>query len=207
MKRWMAWLVVGGFLAAALGCSAARLPVQSDYARDVDFGKLANWDWAPQAGTFETPAAGKTADRIQLDALVKQHIEQQLRQRGMNHVTNRPDFRVAWSFGEWQLDKHKRPNGGWGAVGLMYPGLHASVIPTSSDGRAQPPSLDPYSSQYEQAKLEVAILDAGTSRVIWNASVTDDSDFGYFTASQQKRIAAAVDSLMAGFPPLAPGAP
>lgn len=194
-------------LGAVAGCATRHLPVQSDYDRTYDFGRLGAWDWAPKAGRLESDAAVSTAQRIQLDELVQSHIEQSLRAKGFTRTGDRPGFRVAWSFGEWALDRHRSPNGGWGAVGLMYPGLHGSTVPTSSDGRAQPPSRDPYSSKYEEAKLEIAILDAATSRVIWNATVTDDSDFGYFSASQRERIGAAVDSLLEGFPPLSPGAP
>lgn len=189
------------------GCGNRHLQVNSDFNRGYDFGKLSTWDWAPRSGALETPAANKTAERIQLDSLVKGHIEQQLRQKGFNHGGGKPDFLVAWSFGEWELDRHKSPNGGWGAVGLAYPGLHGSLIPASSDGRAQPASRDPYSSKYEEAKLELVVMDGKSSQVVWNATVTDDSDFGYFEASQRDRIGAAVDSILEGFPPLAPGAP
>lgn len=189
------------------GCGTKHLQVQSDYSRNYDFGKLSTWDWAPQGGTLETDAATKTAQRIQLDTLVKGHVEQALRQRAFTRDSRKPNFLVAWSFGEWELDRHNNPNGGYGAVGLMYPGLHASLLPIGADGRAPPPSENPYSSKYEQAKLDIAVIDAATSKVIWNATVTDDSDFGYFKSSQRDRIGAAVDSLLSGFPPLAPGAP
>jgi len=189
------------------GCGARHLQVQNDYSHGYDFGKLSTWDWAPQGGKLETDAANKTAQRIQLDTLVKGHVEQALRERAFTRVSQKPNFLVAWSFGEWELDRHNNPNGGYGAVGLMYPGLHASLLPTGADGRAPPPSENPYSSKYEQAKLDIAVIDAGTSKVIWNATVTDDSDFGYFKSSQRDRIVAAVDRLLSGFPPLAPGAP
>ena len=189
------------------GCSAKHFLVQTGYDSTVDFGRLSNWDWAAQSGTLETPAATKTAERIQLDTLVKSHVQQQLNKKGFNHLSGKPDFLVAWSFGEWQLDRHTKPNGGYGAVGLAFPGMHGSLIPISADGRALPPSQDPYSSKYEQAKLEFAVIDAKTSKVIWNATATDNSDFGYFTVKQRDRIGAAIDGILDGFPPLAPGAP
>ena len=189
------------------GCSAKQFQVQTGYDANVDFGRLSNWDWAAPTGKLETPAAAKTAERIQLDHLVKSHVRQQLKQKGFNQLSNKPDFLVAWSFGEWELDRHKAPNGGYGAVGLAFPGMHGSLIPASPDGRALPPSQDPYSSKYEQAKLEFAVIDAKTAKVIWNATATDNTDFGYFSSQQRDRIGAAVDSLLDGFPPLAPGAP
>ena len=186
------------------GCSGPALQVKSDYDAGYAFRKVKTWDWAPTSGALQTDAAVKTSQRIQLDSLVRGHIERVLRGKGLQ--PGQPaDVLVAWSFGEWELDRHHNPNGGYGAVGLMYPGLHGSNIPVSKDGRAEPPSLDPYSSKYEQARLEIAVMEAGTSRVIWNATVTDDTDFGYFTASQQKRIGAAVDRILQDFPPMAAG--
>ena len=193
------WL---GLLSALLAACAAKTPhIQSDYARQFDFKQLHAWDWAPQSATLETDAAAKTAERIQLDALVKSHIEQTLQQKGFRHAGGKPDFTVAWSFGEWQLDRHTNPNGGYGAVGLAFPGQHGSLLPNEKDGRVPPPSENPYTSKYEEAKLEVAIVDVASARVIWNATVTDDTDFGYFKASQRDRIGKAVDTLLSGFPP------
>lgn len=190
-------------LTAALlsGCSTRQLSVRSDYDHAYPFRQLHTWGWTNPPRTLETDAATQTDQRIQLDDLVKAHVEQALGQKGYRLVGQQPDFQVAWSFGEWALDRHKSPNGGYGAVGLMYPGLHGSIIPVNSDGRAEPPSLDPYSSKYEQAKLELLVTDARTSKVIWNATVTDDTDFGYFKANQRDRIGAAVDRLLDGFPP------
>ncbi len=203
--RGLIWLLVTlGFLS---GCATRHFQVQSDYSRNYDFGKLSTWDWAPQGGTLKTGAATQTAQRIQLDSIVKGHVQQALQQKACTRVSRQPTFLVAWSFGEWELDRHNNPNGGYGAVGLMYPGLHASLIPAESDGRAPPPSENPYSSKYEQARLEIAIIDATTSQVIWNASATDDRDFGYFKSSQRDQIGVAVDSLLRDFPPLAAGAP
>ena len=183
------------------GCANTGLKVQSGHDPAFDFSHLHAWNWAPKGGELKSPAALKTSERIQLDALVGAHVGQRLGQKGFVREQNEPDFLVAWSFGEWGLDRHTRPNGGYGAVGLMYPGFHGSNLPRSSDGRALPPTLDPYSSQYEEAKLEFAIIDPRTSRVIWNATVTDESDFGYFTSSQKRRIGAAVDQMFDGFPP------
>ena len=188
-------------IATLAGCSARNFDVQSDYEPGVAFGQFHTWDWAPAGPQLETPAAIQTAQRIQLDSLVKAHVAPQLKGKGLTQAPGKADLLVAWSFGEWQLDRHKSPNGGYGAVGLAYPGLHGSLIPTAPDGRAQPPSLNPYSSEYEQAKLELAVIDTKTAKVIWNATATDNTDFGYFTSNQRERIGAAVEALLAGFPP------
>ena len=82
----------------------------------------------------------------------------------------------------------------------MFPGAHGSLIPKGSDGRAAPPSVDPYSSQHEEARLELRLMDPTTSKIIWRAQVTDETDFGYFRSAQSDRIGHAIDRLLEGFP-------
>lgn len=181
--------------------ACSTLNVKSGHDPSFDFSPLRSWNWAPGGGTVETAAAAKTSERIRLDSLVQEHVIRHLTRKGYRLRSGGADFLVAWSFGEWQLERRSRPGGGYGAVGLMYPGAHGSLIPSSSNGRALPPSLDPYSSSYEQARLELLVVDPKTQRIVWNASVVDDSDFGYFTSAQRDRIGAAIDKMLDGFPP------
>lgn len=189
--------------AVALGglsaCSA--MTVRSGHDPTFDFARLKTWGWAPRNGLLKTDAAAMTSERIRLDSLVREHVRNGLNRKGYLQQIGSEDFLVDWSFGEWRLDRRSRPGGGYGAVGLMYPGAHAAAIPQTKDGRALPPGLDPYSSSYEEAKLELLIIDPKTRRIVWNASVTDDSDFGYFTSAQRGRIGDAVDALLEKFPP------
>lgn len=187
---------------ALLGFSAcSTMKTQSGHDPSYDFSRVRSWDWAPQSGDLQTPAATKTAERIRLDDLVRAHVVRLLEKKGYVHQVGGADILVAWAFGEWQLERSSRPGGGYGAVGLMYPGAHGSLVPESRDGRALPASLDPYSSTYEQAKFEFVVVDGKTQRIVWNASITDDGDFGYFTSVQRDRIGEAVDQILGGFPP------
>lgn len=181
------------------GCSAARLT--TDHEPGFDFARLRAWDWAPQGVELETPAAVKTSERIRLDSVVRARAEAVLSQKGYVRDRDKADFRVAWSFGEWDLRRPKNASAHYGAVGLYYPGMHASNAHLGADGRALPPSTDPYSSDYEEAKLDIVIIDARTQRVIWHGNVTDKNDFGYYTAAQTREVGAAVESILEGFPP------
>ena len=89
----------------------------------------------------------------------------------------------------------------------MFPGAHGSLLPTGADGRVPPPSEDPYTSKYEQAKLEVLAIDPASGKIVWNAGVTDKTDFGYFRSTQKDRIEKAVTSILEGFPPGSSKAP
>ena len=203
-------LMTGGFrqratlcLVMFLGaCSSPGPYVNYHLDPSVDFSRLHDWNWAPKKGELKTPAAITTAERIQLESLVNGEVERLLDQKGFSHRRDNPAFWIAWSFGEWELSRKHRPNDGYGSAGLMYPGLHGSIPRESRDGRALPPSLDPYSSRYEEAKIELVVIDPATSRVIWDATVTDDTDFGYYRPTQQNRIRAAVQKILQDFPPL-----
>lgn len=181
------------------GCSSHPLQVQRDFDSHYDFKAIKTFDFS--VGTLETEAAKTTAERIQLNALVDAKIKSELEARGFRQSSNHPDIKIAYSFGEWALDSHKKPNGGYGAVNIMFPGAHGSLLPTSSDGRVPPPSEDPYTSKYEEAKLEVLAIDPASGKIVWNAGVTDKTDFGYFRATQKERIEKAVASILEGFPP------
>jgi hypothetical protein len=191
--------VLTGALLLLQACSSARLT--TDHDRSYDFTRLHVWDWASQSEHLQTPAAIKTSERIHLDSLVRKRMEGHLLRKGYTHDRATADFLVEWSFGEWQLERHTPSGSHYGAVGLYYPGFHASGTHPSTDGRALPPVADPYSSNYEEAKLDVVVIDAKTRRVIWHGNVTDQSDFGYYASAQADEISEAVDSIMASFPP------
>lgn len=189
------------------GCASTHpLEVQRDHDPHYAFDKARQWDFT--GGNLETDAARNTAERLQLNSLVESAIRQQLATRGLKEGGTPPDLHVSYSFGEWALDTHKKPNGGYGAVGMMFPGAHGSLLPNEADGRVPPPSKDPYTSKYEEAKLEILVMDAASRRIVFHGGVTDNSDFGYFRPEQHDRIMQAVSAILADFPPrTAPAAP
>lgn len=187
------------------GCSTQNRNVQRDFDASFNFSRVKTFDFA--GGTLETEAARKTAERIRLDELLAGEIRKSLESKGFRQSTSQPDVKVAYSFGEWALDSHQKPNGGYGAVGIMFPGAHGSLLPEGSDGRVPPPSEDPYTSKYEEARLEILFVDSATGKIIWNGGIRDKSDFGYFRSSQSAQIEKAVTSILEGFPPKAGSPP
>ena len=191
------WL--SGLLSLVAACSSARLT--TDHDAKFDFSRLHAWDWAPQGGEMMTSAAAKTSERIRLDSIVRERVAAVLLQKGYARNADKADFQIAWSFGEWELQRERHSASRYGAVGLYYPGLHASNTHRSEDGRALPPTSDPYSDRYEQAKLDLVVIDPRTNRVVWHGNVTDQSDFGYYTAAQKAEVGTAIESLLERFPP------
>jgi hypothetical protein len=175
--------------------------VQSQHASNFDFKKLHRWSWARESGTLQTPSATKTNDRIRLETLVSERIEQNLSNKGFSQDKTNPDFLVTWSFGEWALQRQNQNKRVYGSAGLWFPGMHGTNLPESSDGRAVPPVLNPYSSEYEEAKLQIVVLESQDKKTIWSGEITDDADFGYFSDSQKDRIGKAIDEIMTKFPP------
>lgn len=197
LHRSIALLFVGALLIS--GCASRPMDVKKDFDANYNFSRIKTFGFA--GGTLETEAAKKTAERIQLDALVASRLRMELEGRGYRFTSNHPDVKIAYSFGEWALDSHIKPNGGYGAVGVMFPGAHGSLLSSGSDGRVPPPSENPYTSQYEEAKLELLVVDPTSGKVVWNAGVTDKTDFGYFRSTQTDRIEKAVTSILSAFPP------
>ncbi|HWP01091.1 MAG TPA: DUF4136 domain-containing protein, partial [Methylococcus sp.] len=142
-----------------LSSCADPLSLNRGFASDYDFARLQTWDYAARA---EPDAA--TAERGQLDRAVEDALESVLAKKGYRKGANLPDFLVTWSFREWRVDRPTKTGGGWGAVGPAFPGLHATPRPKPADGRALPPSVDPYSSSYERARLDLTVIDAKTRR-------------------------------------------
>ena len=182
-------------------CSSAPPKVESQHASNFDFKSLHRWSWASESGVLQTPSATKTNDRIRLEELVSERIEQNLSHRGYTQDKTNPDFLVTWSFGEWALQRQNQNKRVYGSAGLWFPGMHGTNLPQSSDGRAVPPVLNPYSSEYEEAKIQIVVLERQSKKTIWSGVITDDADFGYFSDSQKDRIGKAVDEIMSGFPP------
>ena len=191
-----------GLIALLLDACTPTSQVRTEYHHGSDFSRLHTWTWATRPEEEQTRAAAGTADRIHLNALVKSAVQQELGAKGFTQSSAAPDFRVSWSFGEWRRDTGHRPGGGYGSGGVAFPGRHAVAEPDSSGGRAPPPSRDPYSSAYEQARLAVQMMDDASGQVLWTGWVVDDGDFGYFEASQKREITEAIREILKRFPPV-----
>ncbi|MDD2768254.1 MAG: DUF4136 domain-containing protein [Methylococcus sp.] len=183
-------------LALLLLAACAGPALQSGFDKDYDFARTKTWSYAVMPGSDKA-----AAERLQLDTLMKGILEPLLAAKGYTRREAGADFQVGWSFGEWKIDRRPKSSGEWGAVGLFYPGMHAVPAPKEPVGRALPPSVDPYGSSYEKAKLDLVVVDGKTQRVVWHAGVEDDGDFGYNPDTQRTEIREAVDKAFAAFPP------
>lgn len=181
------------------GCSATKpLAVQSNADQSYPFSAAKSWDFS--GGTLETDAARNTAAHLQLNPLIETAIRNTLAARGLQEGGASPELHVSYAFGERAIDTHHKPNGGYGADGMMFPGAHGTVPVNDADGRVPPPSKDPYTSKYEEATLVIRIVDAKTRRLVFEGSVTDKTDFGYFRTEQHERIEKAVNDILEQLP-------
>jgi hypothetical protein len=170
--------------------------LKSGFDKDYDFARTKTWSYAEMPGSDRA-----AAERLRLDALMKDTLEALLAAKGYTRRENGADIQVGWSFGEWKIDRRPKSSAEWGAVGLFYPGMHAVPAPKEAEGRALPPSVDPYGSSYEKAKLNLVVVDTKTQRVVWHASVEDDGDFGYNPDTQRAEVREAVEKAFRAFPP------
>ncbi|MGI2323294.1 MULTISPECIES: DUF4136 domain-containing protein [unclassified Methylococcus] len=183
---------MGAMLLAA--CAGPGLKIGFD--ENYHFGGTKTWSYAEMPGSDKA-----AADRLRLDTLMKDTLEPLLAAKGYTRRGTGADFLVGWSFGEWKIDRRSRSGSEWGAVGLFYPGMHAVPAPKAPEGRALPPSIDPYGSSHEKAKLDLVVVDGSSRRVVWHASVEDAGDFGYAPDVQRTEIREAVERAFQAFPP------
>ncbi|QXP83418.1 DUF4136 domain-containing protein [Methylococcus sp. ANG] len=187
--------------AMLLLAACAGPALKSGFDKDYDFVRAKTWSYAVMPGSDQA-----AVERLRLDTLMKDTLEPLLAAKGYSRREAGADFQVGWSFGEWKIDRRPKSSAEWGAVGLFYPGMHAVPAPNPStslraSGRALPPSVDPYGSSYEKAKLDLVVVDGKTQRVVWHASVEDDGDFGYDPDTQRTEIREAVEKAFQAFPP------
>jgi hypothetical protein len=179
---------------ALAACAGPAL--KSGFDKDYDFARAKTWSYAEMPGSDKV-----AAERLRLDALMRDTLEPLLAAKGYTRRGSGADFQIGWAFGEWKIDRRPKSSSEWGAVGLFYPGMHAVPAPKAPEGQALPPSVDPYGSSYEKAKLDLVVVDGQSQRVVWHASVEDDGDFGYNPDTQRAEIREAVEKAFQVFPP------
>lgn len=190
--------LVALFLIMIQGCAHTPANIETRIDPSYAFSKAHSWDFS--GGTMTSDAARKTQAHLALDSLVFSEIQRALESRGLKQSGHQPDLHVSYRFGEWAIDTHQKPNGGYGADGPMFPGAHGSLLPNESDGRVPPPSKDPYSSRHEEAQLEISITDAASNKVVFNARMTNERDFGYFRSAQRDEIESAIREMLSRLP-------
>lgn len=116
------------------------------------------------------------------------------------HDRNKADWEIDWVMSETLKHRHTAAGGGWGSAGLDRPGQHAVTAPVHDAAHALPPSVDPYSPDYETADFRMKITSIPDGAILWEIAAEDDGDFGYFPNAQYEAIHALVPELLKTLP-------
>lgn len=177
-------------LSAALALVAAGcvgFPVESDYDPQADFSGYRSWYWLPPRETGDP-----RIDNDLVAARIRRAIERTLSARGyVKTSTGEGDFGVGYhGFIQAKtdvrtIDRYYGYGRGWGMYGPGYGGI----------------ATETYVDQYDEGTLIIDIVDTRSHKLVWRGStrgrVSDDTT----PEERDERAQAAVDAILAEFPP------
>jgi Domain of unknown function (DUF4136) len=168
-------------LAVALtGCSTVQIDTQ--YKRDVDFGKYRAFAWNPvEPGPEQSQEARNPAIR----QFVLGTIELQLSARGFQLAApgTTPDFLIAvhgWSRDRIEVRQYGYAYG-YGPYG-MYPMMAGPAVEVR---------------RYKEGTIVVDFIDAGTKELFWRGTASDT----FMPGTGPDSIKEAIATLLAAYPP------
>ena len=189
MFRWT------GFLLLWVGLGAcASMQLAWDYDEQADFSALRRYDWLP------APEGSRDGPQLRYDGLLESRLRkvvaEQLRLKGFQQDSERPDFLIAYhvaveqrlsvtylnelyGYGpDWGYARHRRLYG--------YPGRPARV------------------SEYQQGTLILDVVRATDRQLIWRGAASDEVYPDLSPQARERRIGDAVEKILAPFPPSKP---
>jgi hypothetical protein len=159
------------FLLTVLAAGCYPITVTHDYEVDMDFSKLKTFDWMPDPATAINNLPDVITSSSLIDNRVKGAVNSQLAAKGFQLVDRKPDFRVVY----YLSVKAK----------LRDWGMHY-------DGRPR---------EIEQGTLVLDFMDPGNMEIIWRGVAKRTLDTNPSPEKIDKNINAAVEKLLANFPP------
>jgi len=152
------------------GCSVIY-DVTYDYDRNIDFGHLETYDWAPVK--MKAGADTMNIKRIQ------RAVNNNLQSKGYRQSSTSPDFMIVILFGSRQR-------------------LAEAPDPYMA---AYSPYTTPPARFYEEGNLELDFVDADDKHLLWRGSASADLSEINTAEQIEKLINAAVEKIFKNFPP------
>lgn len=167
-------------LVVLAGC--ARFNVRSHRDPAADFGRLRTYAWLPLSEA--APADQRVLNRI-IGARIQRAIETELRAKGYQPADAAPDFLLNYRLAtEPMSDVHGNP--GRAFAGSFWWGW------SGSEGF--------YTETYDEGTLYVAVLDAGSKRMLWVGAAGARLLPTLSMEKTEKRVDDAVHQIMESFP-------
>lgn len=182
-------LMIGALMLALVGC-AATLRVDSDFDASAEFGHFHSFAWIREDPLIQSAASPTRISPLN-QRRIRQAIEAELARKGFEMASDRTaaDFVVSYTVGardRIEVNNYPAPfiwNGLWGR--RYY---------------APPTELQ----AYQEGQLAIDIFDGKTHQPVWHGSATKritDAD----RKDARRQIDAAVQAILARFPPVSRG--
>lgn len=179
-------LVLATMLAlASTGC--VGFAVNSDYDPNADFSGFRSWYWLPPS-----PSGDPRIDNDLVANRIRTAVEQSLAARGFAKTsTGEGSFGLGYhGFIEGKIDvqtidRYYGYGRGWGHYGGGYGGV----------------ATETYVDQYDEGTLIIDIVDTGSQKLVWRGSTSARVSETDSPAERDERTRAAVDAILAKFPP------
>ena len=177
-------------MATMLGCT--EIQVSSQATPGADVSHATTYAWRDTPGRLPPDPR---IDRETLDREIRSEIERSLGERGFKPVTagSKPDVRVAYrAFIKVKTDVGavNEPTGfatGWNAY-------------QDDQGYRAADSGGTYVSEWEQGRLDVDLLDANGSQLLWRGTAKTELDFDNPPKERQRRLRLAVTRIVEQLP-------
>jgi len=179
-------------LASTVGIGCSEIEVSSQTTSGADLSRIKTYAWRDVAGRLPSDPR---IDRATLDRDIRSEIERSLAERGFELASagTEPDVRVAYrAFIKVKTDVSSvnEPTGfstGWSA----YP---------DDEGYRAVDSGGTYTTEWEQGRLDIDLLDSSGAELIWRGSARTELDFTNPPKERQRRLRLAVTRIVEQLP-------
>lgn len=179
-------------VASVLGIGCAEVKVSSQLAPGANLSQVTTYAWHAVAGRLPSDPR---IDRATLDRDIRSEIESALAERGFRPASpgSTPDVQVAYrAFIKVKTDVSavNEPSGfstGWSAY-------------QDDEGYRAVDSGGTYVTEWEQGRLDVDLIDAGGSKLLWRGTARTELDFTNPPKERQRRLHLAVTRIVEQLP-------
>ncbi len=170
---------------AASGC--VGFAVNSDFDPHADFSGYRSWYWLPPS-----PTGDPRIDNDLVAGRIRRAVERSLAARGYAKTsTGEGSFGVGYhgfiqaKVDIQTIDRYYGYGPGWGRYGAGYGGV----------------ATETYVDQYDEGTLIIDIVDRSSQKLVWRGSTSARIRESDTPAERDERTQAAVDAILAEFPP------
>ena len=181
-------LVALAAIALPVAACSSGPQVQSDFDPSFNFSQLNTYDWAVRTDAGKDPAVYNNI----VESRVKEAVNQALQSKGFRQSSSNPSFLVAWNGAINQQHSVQTVGTSYGYGWGWYGGWGGPGMSTSTT----------YVDTWDEGTLIIDIVDPKENKLVWRGSAQGKvNEYQSDPQDMQKNLNAAVDKMMANFPP------